>query len=274
MKKPNLQNFGNACKQHIPEISTGFGIGAFLAAIGLSIVATTKSVRKIDKEEEKLKRKLTGKEKFKLIWKDWTAPVISTGAGITGVLYGNNEHLKQRRATVTALAAERLVSEGISRRLDAYQHITEKNVDEETKEKINKEYNDSNTTYNIEPLRVSSDKIKNEDQYLCWEPIKDVMFWGSVREIKEAIADVQFKIAQEPVSGGATYRDLMSHFNLSPNHNRLPEDSDNVGWNLTHQCVANSFNKVTMLENDRRVLVPVLILDLKYPPKEEYYKEY
>lgn len=94
--------------KHEPELLMALGIGGLTFSIAWSIKASFNASRKIDDyKKSKQIEKITPKETFKLVWKDYLPVVISTAVSVPCIIFGNRVSNKR----YAALAAAYTISE-------------------------------------------------------------------------------------------------------------------------------------------------------------------
>lgn len=101
--KHGADKISDIYEKHAPRIWTGVCVAGAIFLPITSATAAIKSVRMIDAEEERLKRKLTVSEKIKLCWKSWIATTAAVGITAGSALMSLEESEKRIALMATGI---------------------------------------------------------------------------------------------------------------------------------------------------------------------------
>lgn len=170
--KQKVNKVETFCKEKQPTILTVGGAITLLGATVSGIAATIKSTRMVDAEERRLGRRMTKKEIFKLVWKNYIVTAGAATAGTISVVIGQKQNNK-RIAFVTAAGelATSTASAAINELHEYKKHVAQK-IGDEAANDIKKAVDDK--------IHADGDKTTNET-------IKDNVFYIGDKETSRII---------------------------------------------------------------------------------------
>lgn len=204
---------------HKTQVATGGGIAALILSNVLTGVATWRSIRKNDAVEAELGRKTTKKEKVKILWKYWVAPVTAAGAGAAGVIWSDKKQIKISSAALAACSIEK-------KNFDEYKEIVAKKLDEKTQNEIQKEYEEKQISDIDARLSEYDISIPTGNQRYVYDLAFATRFIASIDDIYAGLN--RFNSRQNQFCGNGTVDDLYDEWEVS--NEWRPEMLRRSGW--------------------------------------------
>lgn len=242
----------------MPDISsttvlTGMGVTGVVTTAYLTGRASFKAAELI-RREEIVKTlppdKLTNKEKVKLVWPLYVAPISVGCTTITAIVVANHTASKRIAAlTVASGISERALTEYKAKVLEKLGEKKEMAIrDEVAQDRVN-------ATENKEVLVVGAGEV------LCFDMYTGRYFQSTVEKIRQAENKINFEILNH------LYASLSSFYNEIG----IPatQYSDEVGWNGLTDRFEVRFS--TVMSPDNR---PCIAMEFTRPPMPEYTKLY
>jgi hypothetical protein len=242
----------------MPEISsttvlTGMGVTGVVTTAYLTGRASFKAAELI-RREEIVKTlppdKLTNKEKVKLVWPLYVAPISVGCTTITAIVVANHTASKRIAAlTVASGISERALTEYKAKVLEKLGEKKEMAIrDEVAQDRVN-------ATENKEVLVVGAGEV------LCFDMYTGRYFQSTVEKIRQAENKINFEILNH------LYASLSSFY--SELGIPATQYSDEVGWNGLTDRFEVRFS--TVMSPDNR---PCIAMEFTRPPMPEYTKLY
>lgn len=242
--------FKQWCSKHKTKLATGGGIAALIASNVLTGIATWRSIRKNDAIEAEIGRKTTKKEKVKVCWKYWVAPITTAGVGISSIIWSDKKQLKITSAALTACSIEK-------KNFDEYKQIVANKLDEKTQKEVEKEY----AQKKVEEIELQPRKyecgVPEGDQVYCYDPMFNVKFIASPNEIQAGVNE--FNSGQSQYISKGTVDDLYDFWGV-PTAGR-PSIVREMGWS------EGTLVEVTTYEADVVDGIPRLLINYLNGPK-------
>lgn len=257
-------------KVKMPDISsttilTGMGVSGVVTTAYLTGRASFKAAEIIEKDRASRKEKhlpiskdlvsdssfdLDFKEKAKLIWPLYVAPVSVGATTITAIVMAN--HVASKKIAALAVAS------GISdRALQEYKAKVIEKLGEKKEMTIRDEIAQDrvNATANKEVLVIGAGDV------LCFDMMTGRYFQSTVEKIRQAENKINYEILNHMYASLSSFYDLID----------IPPTpySDTVGWNGLTDRFEVLFS--TVMSPDQR---PCIAIDFTIPPTAEYTKLY
>lgn len=239
----------------MPEISsttvlTGMGVTGVVTTAYLTGRASFKAAE-IIRREEIVKTlppdKLTNKEKFKLVWPLYVAPVSVGCTTITAIVVANHTASKRIAAlTVASGISERALTEYKAKVLEKLGEKKEMAIrDEVAQDRV------ANTPVNKEVLVIGAGDV------LCFDLLTGRYFQSTVEKIRQAEIKINYEILNHMYASLSRFYDEIG----------IPPTpySDTVGWNGLTDRFEVLFS--TVMSPDNR---PCIAVDFSHPPVAEY----
>ena len=204
---------------HKTQVATGGGIVLLLATNALTAIATLRSIRKNDAVEEELGRKTTKKEKLKITWKYWVAPLATAGAGTASIIWSDKKQVKLTSAALTACSIEK-------QNLEEYKEIVAKKLDEKTQNEIQKEYEEKQISDIDARLSEYDISIPTGNQRYVYDLAFATRFIASIDDIYAGLN--RFNSKQNQFCGNGFVDDLYDEWEVS--NEWRPEVLKRSGW--------------------------------------------
>lgn len=205
--------------KHEPELLLAMGVSGLIFSTIWAIKATFKASKKIDIRKEELGvDKLTPKETFLQVWKDYLPVAVSIAVSVPCIIASNRISTKRN----AALAAAYTLSETA---LQSYQEKTKEVVGEKKEKEIQEAVS--------KDIIAKSDQSKanivlNDDsESIFYEPISGRYFKTSWNHILRAANELNATAIGE-VAGDITLTDWFYELGLDKTN-----ISDNMGWTVT-----------------------------------------
>lgn len=249
----------------LSKLAGNVGSSTFLTGMGVTGVVTTayltgrasfKAAKLIDHEETKIVEDASDprvlddfglKEKFKLVWPLYVAPVSTAATTITAIVMANHEASKK----IAALT----VASGISERaLQEYKGKVMEKLGENKERAIRDDIAQDRVKQN--PPTNSQVMIVGNGDVLCFDMTTGRYFTGTMEKIRQAENKVNYDILVHDYASLSSFYDEIG---LAPT-----VYSDTVGWN-SNQRLELAFSTV-MSQDDR----PCIAIDFVNPPFIEY----
>ena len=239
----------------MPEISsttvlTGMGVTGVVTTAYLTGRASFKAAELI-RREEIVKTlppdKLTNKEKVKLVWPLYVAPVSVGCTTITAIVVANHTASKRIAAlTVASGISERALTEYKAKVLEKLGEKKEMAIrDEVAQDRV------ANTPVNKEVLVIGAGDV------LCFDLLTGRYFQSTVEKIRQAEIKINYEILNHMYASLSRFYDEIG----------IPPTpySDTVGWNGLTDRFEVLFS--TVMSPDNR---PCIAVDFSHPPVAEY----
>ena len=239
----------------MPEISsttvlTGMGVTGVVTTAYLTGRASFKAAE-IIRREEIVKTlppdKLTNKEKFKLVWPLYVAPVSVGCTTITAIVVANHTASKRIAAlTVASGISERALTEYKAKVLEKLGEKKEMAIrDEVAQDRV------ASTPVNKEVLVIGAGDV------LCFDLLTGRYFQSTVEKIRQAEIKINYEILNHMYASLSRFYDEIG----------IPPTpySDTVGWNGLTDRFEVMFS--TVMSPDNR---PCIAVDFSHPPVAEY----
>ena len=246
----------------MPEISsttvlTGMGVTGVVTTAYLTGRASFKAAEMIQREQMRVVNEdvhrlegLSNKEKVKLVWPLYVAPISVGCTTITAIVVANHTASKRIAAlTVASGISERALTEYKAKVLEKLGEKKEMAIrDEVAQDRVN-------ATENKEVLVVGAGEV------LCFDMYTGRYFQSTVEKIRQAENKINFEILNH------LYASLSSFYNEIG----IPatQYSDEVGWNGLTDRFEVRFS--TVMSPDNR---PCIAMEFTRPPMPEYTKLY
>jgi len=239
-------------------VLTGMGVTGVVTTAYLTGRASFKAAKIIDREEKIIqataqdlpKKELTFKEKTKLVWPLYVAPVSVGCTTITAIVMANHAASKKIAAlTVASGISERALSEYKAKVLEKIGENKEMAIrDEIAQERV------ANTP-NKEVLVIGAGDV------LCFDLMTGRYFQSTVEKIRQAENKINYEILNHMYASLSSFYDLIG----------IPPTpySDTVGWNGMTDRFEVVFS--TVMSPDQR---PCVAVDFTIPPTAEYTRLY
>lgn len=240
---------------------TGMGVTGVVTTAYLTGRASFKAAEFIRRDDEQRRdvvehvldppdfqyKEATFKEKVKLVWPLYVAPVSTAATTITAIVMANHEASKK----IAALT----VASGISERaLQEYKAKVVEKLGENKERGIRDEIAQDRVKQN--PPTNSQVMIVGNGDVLCFDMITGRYFTGTMEKIRQAENKINYEILVHDYASLSSFYDEIG---LQPT-----VYSDTVGWN-SNQRLELSFSTV-MSQDDR----PCIAIDFVNPPFIEY----
>lgn len=238
---------------------TGMGVSGVVTTAYLTGRASFKAAQLIERDrlirEAEANRRIPGggyeeatvKEKAKLIWPLYVAPVSVGATTITSIVMAN--HVASKKVAALAVAS------GISdRALQEYKQKVIEKLGEKKETDIRDEI--AQDRVNRNPPSSSEVILAGTGEVLCFDQLTGRYFQSSVEKIRQAEIKINYDILNHMYASLSSFYDEIG----------LPPTpySDTVGWNGNERFEV-LFS--TVLSTDNR---PCLAIDFSYPPFAEY----
>jgi Family of unknown function (DUF6353) len=236
----------------MPEISsttvlTGMGVTGVVTTAYLTGRASFKAARLIDNQQQYHDETLTNKEKFKLVWPLYVAPVSVGCTTITAIVVANHTASKRIAAlTVASGISERALTEYKAKVLEKLGEKKEMAIrDEVAQDRV------ANTPVNKEVLVIGAGDV------LCFDLLTGRYFQSTVEKIRQAEIKINYEILNHMYASLSRFYDEIG----------IPPTpySDTVGWNGLTDRFEVLFS--TVMSPDNR---PCIAVDFSHPPVAEY----
>ena len=239
----------------MPDISsttvlTGMGVTGVVTTAYLTGRASFKAAELI-RREEIVKTlppdKLTNKEKVKLVWPLYVAPISVGCTTITAIVVANHTASKRIAAlTVASGISERALTEYKAKVLEKLGEKKEMAIrDEVAQDRV------ANTPVNKEVLVIGAGDV------LCFDLLTGRYFQSTVEKIRQAEIKINYEILNHMYASLSRFYDEIG----------IPPTpySDTVGWNGLTDRFEVLFS--TVMSPDNR---PCIAVDFSHPPVAEY----
>jgi hypothetical protein len=239
----------------MPDISsttvlTGMGVTGVVTTAYLTGRASFKAAELI-RREEIVKTlppdKLTNKEKVKLVWPLYVAPISVGCTTITAIVVANHTASKRIAAlTVASGISERALTEYKAKVLEKLGEKKEMAIrDEVAQDRV------ANTPVNKEVLVIGAGDV------LCFDLLTGRYFQSTVEKIRQAEIKINYEILNHMYASLSRFYDEIG----------IPPTpySDTVGWNGLTDRFEVMFS--TVMSPDNR---PCIAVDFSHPPVAEY----
>lgn len=194
---------GAYIERHSPEIMTGVGIAGMFLTIGLSIAATPKALKSINKvKRKKHGNKLTVKEFIGATWKYYIVPIV-TSAASTACLIGSNRISNRRSAALATACA--LSESALSRYSEKVIETLGEKKEKEIRDKI---YEDVIAEH---PVSKSNVYISTNGDVLCYDDMSGRYFKSDKSRIEKAANIINRRMRDEMF---VTLNEFYSELNL------------------------------------------------------------
>ena len=205
---------GKMVTDNSPTIMTAIGVAGTLTTAYLTGKATVKATRAIDEAEVYSKHAISGKEKFKAVWKYYIPPV-ATGVVTVAAIIGANR-IGMRRAAAMA-AAYSIAQEGWNEYRDKVLEKLGAKKEEDVRAAVTQARVDRTYT---EDNQIIFDDIRS---VLCHDSMSGRYFVSDVETIRRAENDINHQILKDMY---ASLSDLYCLLDLP-----ATSISDHLGWN-------------------------------------------
>lgn len=228
-------------------VLTGMGATGVVTTAYLTGRASFKAAKVIAKEEFGQEEELSPKERARLVWPLYVAPVSVGMTTIVAIVTAN----QQASRKVAALT----VASGISERaLQEYKAKVVEKLGENKERTIRDEIAQDKVTN--DPVREVI--IAGAGDVLCYDVMTGRYFMSSVEKIRQAANKINYNIINHDYASLSSFYDEIG---LTPT-----PMSDEVGWNTDHRLEVQ-FS--TVMSTDQR---PCIAIDFEEPPFVEYSK--
>lgn len=242
--------FADLVKTKLNEVNpttvlTGMAIAGVVSTTYLAGRASFKAARLIDAEEGNAQVQMTNKEKAKIVWPLYVAPVSLGVTTITCIIMAN--HTASKR--IAALAAATGISE---RALQEYKAKVIEKLGENKEGAIRDEIAQDRVT-NDPPREVI---VAGAGEVLCYDITTGRYFMSTVEKVRQAQNTVNYDIIAHDYASLSSFYDEIG----------LPPTpySDSVGWNSSNRL---EIRFSTVMSTDSR---PCVAIDFEIPPFAEY----
>lgn len=220
MGKINLQkivrDFQKVTIKRTPEILTGFGITGMVMAVGFSIAATPKALKKIEKKKvEEDKESLTKTEVVKTCWKCYIPTATSVTLSTACLLGAHSVHAR-RTAAITA--AYKISESALSEYKEKVIETIGEKKEREVRDKIAKDRIDRDPVGNHEVI------ITGKGDTMCYDTWSKRYFKSDLEKIRRAVNELNRQMINEMY---VSLNDFYDEIGLS--HSDL---GYKMGWNL------------------------------------------
>jgi Family of unknown function (DUF6353) len=240
-------------------ILTGMGVTGVVTTAYLASRASFKAAQIIEKENRKKQPDnkydtvdlLSNKEKFKLVWPEYVAPISVGATTITAIIMSNHSASKRIAAlTVASGISERALTEYKAKVLEKIGENKEMAIrDEIAQERV------AATPTSKEVLVIGAGDV------LCFDILTGRYFLSTVEKIRQAENKINYEILNHMYASLSMFYDLLD----------IPPTpySDTVGWNGLTDRFEVQFS--TVMSPDNR---PCIAIDFAHLPIAEYTKLY
>lgn len=222
----NLKSVKTFFKDNGPRISIGTAGVGYIATAFLTVRATKKAVKKIDKLEAALPAgtELTLFDRFKAVW-TYYIPAVSSAAGATLLLVsGIVGYEKQLGAAATSLA----ISENALKELQsALRETLDEDKVKEVYDQVAEKKLETAMSKQSEDI-LSADAMDGLDWFL--EPIGNHLFRSTSSKIKDEISDLNMYITNSAFGEFVSVEDYCDALGV-----KAPNLQRRLGWNSNNR---------------------------------------
>lgn len=232
--------------ENSPIILAAISVVGTLTTALLTGKATLRAVDLLDAEDENW-RQMSGRDRAKLVWKEYIPPV-TCGLITIGCIVGANR-IGTRRAA--ALASAYTLSE---KAFGEYREKVVTKLGEPKERAVRDEVAQDRITKNPPP----EDLVEPDGDVLCYEVLTDRYFFSTMEKLRRAENDINYKINQEQYASHGDWCNAAG----------LPQAgiSDLLGWN-GDALLAVQFSSV-IAPSGR----PAISIDFENHPVQKYYR--
>ena len=260
MKKADVMRFvtkvTDGVRKKSPEILTGIGIAGMFTTVVLSVKATPKAMRLIEKKQCENAGE-TGDieplgvfETVKVAWKPYI-PAMITGIGSTACLIGGISVSARRTAAIAT--AYKISETALSEYKEKVTEVIGEKKMHEIKEKINKDKVEKN------PVNAAQVIVTGKGDTLCCDLAFNQYFRSDIEKIKQAVNVINMHLTYDMYVSLNEFYDELGIPNI-PIGNEL-------GWNLDHGLVEVSFG--SQIADDG---TPCITIEYNVGPRYDYSK--
>lgn len=259
------------CKEKQPTILTVGGAITLLGATVSGIVATIKSTRMVDAEERRLGRRMTKKELFKLVWKNYIVTAGAAVAGTTSVIIGQKQNNK-RIAFVTAAGeiATSTASAAINELSEYKKHVAQK-IGDEAANDIKKAVDDK---IHADGDKTTEETRKDNVLCICDNETSKIIYEEGISGRRFTARPIDIEKAEVRLTAEMQSRGWINENNIHEALGLAPTDNgDRNGY--TQEMFLNSKEGKYMFKFRRRTWIdaegyPVIVLVIDADPIEDY----
>lgn len=204
-------------KKYKPELLISFGISGLIGGGIMNIIATKKSVEKIDAEKERLGRPLTKKEVFKACWKYYIPYAAATAVSVPCIIVGNSVHNRRNAALMTAYTVAETS-------LQTFKEEAAKSMSEEKFKELENKVSQRKVDESY-PRAGSQIIISEDGDSLFYDEFSGRYFKSNWLTIQRIVNELNARA----ISGGdtITLNDLYSEIGLE-----TVTGADDIGWSV------------------------------------------
>ena len=260
MKKADVMRFvtkvTDGVRKKSPEILTGIGIAGMFTTVVLSVKATPKAMRLIEKKQCENAGEtgdiepLGALETVKVAWKPYI-PALITGVGSTACLIGGISVSARRTAAIAT--AYKISETALSEYKEKVTEVIGEKKMHEIKEKINKDKVEKS------PVNTAQVIVTGKGDTLCCDLGFKQYFYSDIEKIKKAVNEINRKLTYDMyVSLNEFYDELgIDHIDIG----------DELGWNLDQGLIEMHYG--SQIASDGR---PCLTLEYNIAPRYDFSK--
>lgn len=249
MKSKFISNIFDFVKRNDADFLVGSGIGLFFTGIGLTVLATIKTTKEVEKKKQKENiEKLPAKEVLKMGVKHYIAPAITVAAATACIISGDCIHHKRNTALVAACAMGETVAKEYADYREKVKDMISEKKEQEVHAAINQDKIDAN------PPKKSEVIFTGRGPVLCYDSITGRYFNSSIEDLRHNANILNKKMRNEMA---VTLNDWYYEIGLNP-----IAIGDDMGWSIDDNYLELDFSSNITDENE-----PCVVVGFVYPPK-------
>ncbi|MBO7450945.1 MAG: hypothetical protein J6U54_11330 [Clostridiales bacterium] len=179
-----------ACKEHSPELLTGFGIAGFWTTTIMAIQATPRAMKRVEEKKKELgKEKLSVTETVSVVWPFYIPAAVMGSASTVAVVGSTTKLLKTNTVLATGLAISETARKEFEEK--AKEVVGEKKVNE-IKEEVAKE------DMRRHDIPTNSLHIVGGcGTVLCHETVTNQYFMSDHETVRKIINDLNYQLMND-----------------------------------------------------------------------------
>lgn len=239
-----VKDVQKALKKHSPEILTGIGVAGMVATTVMAVKATPKALQKIDEQEIRDGKRLTGKEIVKAAWKCYIPAAVTGVCSVACVIGASSVNARRNAALATAYTlSETALKEYKEKALEVVGEKKEQAIrDAIAKDQIAKA-----------PLKDKEVVLTGKGESLCYDPLSGRYFKSDIEKLRKAENMMNRRMRDEvKISLNEFYEEIGL---------REIEMGEHLGWDIDKGYIELDFS--SQLAEDG---TPCLVMGHHRPP--------
>lgn len=252
--------------KNAPDVLIGVSIGMSTAAVVLTVPATTKAEKLIEKKQEEARMLAEAKneefrefgklDKVKACWACYVPTLLTLGTGITAAIFANRINATRLAALATAYSLS-------EKKFKEYQDKVTELIGEDKEKKIHdaiaQDFVDKNPPTSLVPMTYFAQNGPGGD-YLCADSVSGRYFRSTQEQVKRAFNEINRRLLLE------------NQLNLNDLYDELGIPECEMGYLLGWTChdysqlVSPTFSTVMATGSGE----PCLVVDYKVYPLHDF----